>query len=94
VLAIPVTAIDIDSDADSGTSRARQNRGHVVVVGPDNRIQRREVVIGLETANRAEVLTGLNNGDMVVIGSRSGLQDGQLVTPKITSLIARDQDPR
>jgi hypothetical protein len=42
--------------------------------------------LGLETASRVEVRSGLNEGDMVVIGSRSGLQPGEEVKPKFVTI--------
>jgi hypothetical protein len=33
-----------------------------------------------------EVLSGLSEGDLVVVGSRSGLQAGQKVEPKVVLL--------
>ena len=78
VLAVPVTAVDVDSHNSSA--------GAVMVVTPNNRIEPRQIQLGLETANRLEVRSGLNEGDMVVIGSRSGLQPGEEVRPKLTTL--------
>jgi RND family efflux transporter MFP subunit len=74
-LAVPVAAVD------SG--------GQVTVVTPDNRVAVRKVELGLETADKVEVKSGLKDGDLVVIGSRSGLQPGQEVRPKITVIGAQ-----
>jgi RND family efflux transporter MFP subunit len=89
-LAVPVTAVDRDSE----TSGNGQISGHVLVVSPQNKVERRVVTIGLETANRAEILSGLSDGDLVVIGNRAGLQTGQTVTPKIRTLMARDEEQK
>jgi RND family efflux transporter MFP subunit len=78
VLAVPVTAVDVDS--------SEPKVGGVMVVTHDNRIEPRKIQLGLETANRIEVRSGLNEGDMVVIGSRSGLQPGAEVRPKVTTI--------
>jgi RND family efflux transporter MFP subunit len=40
------------------------------------------VKVGVQTPQRIEVLAGLNEGDAVVVGRHSGLQDGQHVQPK------------
>jgi RND family efflux transporter MFP subunit len=80
VVAIPVTAVDADSNNSSA--------GSVMVVTPNDRVETRNVVLGLETANRVEVRAGLNEGDLVVIGARAGLQPGQEVKPKITTMVA------
>lgn len=74
-LAVPISAI-------GGTEKQHQ----VYVVTPENKIAIRRIQLGLETANRAEVLSGLEAGDLVVIGNRSQLADGQRVTPKLTEM--------
>jgi RND family efflux transporter MFP subunit len=76
-LTIPVSAVDLGS----GTSSAQ-----VVVITPDNHVENRKVQLGLETATRVEVKSGLKEGEMVVIGNRSSLQPGQEVRPKLTSM--------
>ena len=48
----------------------------------------RKIESGIETANLVEVLSGLREGDLVVIGSRASLQAGQPVKSKITSMAA------
>jgi len=78
-LAIPVSAVD--GGADPGA-------GQVMLVTPDEKVEVRKVSLGLETANLVEVLSGLREGDLVVIGSRASLQAGQPVKPKVTSMAA------
>jgi len=87
VLAVPVTAVDVDSDQTGGGASG----GHVMVVTPNNRVEVRKIALGLETANRVEVVSGLNEGDMVVIGGRASLQPGEEVRPKITAMVAKEQ---
>jgi RND family efflux transporter MFP subunit len=88
VLAIPVTAVDVQTaneDSASGTDGDKRDQsGTVMVVTPDNQIEIRKVQLGLETANRIEVRSGLKQGDLVVIGNRGVLQPGQRVRPIIT----------
>lgn len=89
VLAIPVTAVDIDSaaNADESLSNSKAGKsGTVMVITPGNQIEIRRVLIGMETANRIEVRSGLHEGDMVVIGNRGSLQPGERVRPKITTI--------
>jgi multidrug efflux pump subunit AcrA (membrane-fusion protein) len=59
-----------------------------MVVTPSHRVESRQVSLGIETAQRVEVRSGLNEGDMVVIGGRSSLRAGQEVRPKITVMAA------
>lgn len=77
VLVVPVPAVDVGSDESSG---------QVVVVTPENRIEIRKVQIGLQTSTKVEIRSGLKEGDLVVVGSRAGLQPGQDVRPKITTM--------
>jgi multidrug efflux pump subunit AcrA (membrane-fusion protein) len=81
VLAIPLSAVDTDGDGQAAQSK-------VMVVTPSNRLEVRKVTLGLETANFVEILSGLKDGDLVVIGSRASLQPGQEVIPKVTSMVA------
>lgn len=55
----------------------------VLVVNSGNRIEERDVRLGMEGANQVEVLSGLNPKDRVVIGSRSDFRPGDLVNPKV-----------
>jgi len=73
VLTVPVQALDRADDKVS------------VLIVNGGRIERRDVRLGLETPDRVEVVNGLNEGDMVVVGSRSQLRPGATVTPKLES---------
>jgi len=70
-LAVPLQAVDHTL---SGTT--------VDVVDSSNMIEIRPVVLGIQTPTDAEVLSGLNEGDMVVVSDRSSLKAGQIVQPK------------
>ncbi|HTV60631.1 MAG TPA: efflux RND transporter periplasmic adaptor subunit [Verrucomicrobiae bacterium] len=60
-----------------------QNRGSVLVVGADGKIERRDIALGLEGANSVEILSGLQEGDLVVFGEQSQFQPGEIVKPKL-----------
>jgi RND family efflux transporter MFP subunit len=76
VLTVPVEAID-----GSG------NSARVFTVQPSGAIQVIPVSLGIEDARRVEIRSrGLKQGDVVVVGPRSGLKDGLRVLPKIISL--------
>jgi RND family efflux transporter MFP subunit len=64
----------------------------VYVVNHDNQIEERAVKLGLETPDKYEILSGLNEGDLVVIGNRAGFQVGQKVEPKVIQLSMRDEN--
>lgn len=64
----------------------------VYVVNQVNQIEERSVKLGLETADKYEILSGLHEGDLVVIGNRSGFQAGQKVEPKLIQLSMHDEN--
>jgi len=58
------------------------NSATVLLVTPQNTIEERNVTLGIQGKARAEIASGLNEGDRVVIGNRSQFHDGQTVLPK------------
>jgi len=64
----------------------------VYVVNHDNQIEERAVKLGLETPDKFEILSGLNDGDLVLIGNRAGFQVGQKVEPKVIQLSMRGEN--
>jgi RND family efflux transporter MFP subunit len=66
-----------------------QENGHttVDVVDAAGKIETRSVALGIQTATDAEVISGLQEGEMVVVGDRSGLRAGQSVQPKMIDLM-------
>lgn len=76
VLSIPIQAVRA-----AGMS-ANDPRQQLAIVNQKNQIEMREVRLGLETPERIEVLSGLNEGDRVVIGNRGDLKPGQTVDPR------------
>lgn len=79
-LAVPVEAVS------SGKSTA------VFVVNHDNQIEERPVTLGLETPDDYEVLSGLKEGDLVIVGNRAAFQAGQKVEPKLVQLSMRNEN--
>jgi len=71
-LTVPVQAVSRNGD-----------EAVVLVVNGDNRLEERKIKLGIEGVNSLEVVSGLNEGDRVVIGSRSQFQPGDRVTPKL-----------
>jgi len=72
-LALPVQAV----------SRTRGNS--VLVVTAANEVEERTVKLGLATPDKIEVLDGVKEGELVLIGSRAQLRPGQKVIPKIVA---------
>jgi len=75
-VAVPLQAVDQEN-----------GRATVDVVDASNRIEMRQISLGIQTATDAEVLSGLQQGELVVVSDRSGLKAGQPVQPKLTDLI-------
>jgi RND family efflux transporter MFP subunit len=80
VLAIPAEAI-IAGETPS-----------VFVVTPNNQIEQRPVQLGMETPDQYEVLSGLQEGDLVVVGNHSEIVNGQKVQPKLVVLSMREKN--
>ena len=76
VLYVPVQAVDHNGD-----------RTSVLVVSSANKLERRPVVLGIETSTDAEVVSGLEEGDLVVVSDRSSLKEGEEVQPKMIELV-------
>ncbi len=78
--AVPVQAISHKGD---GTS--------VLVVNSDGTLEERKVQLGVESSNDAEIASGLNEGELVVVSDRSGLKSGEKVHPQLVSVPSYDQ---
>ena len=59
----------------------------VYVVTTNNRLEDRPVRLGIQTANDAEVVAGLHEGEMVVVSDRAGLKPGEKVSPQIVQVM-------
>ena len=63
------------------------NKATVFVVGKNSELEDRPITLGLQTANDAEVVSGLVEGEEVVVSDRSGLKAGETVHPKIVQIM-------
>ena len=63
------------------------NKTTVFVVNRDGEVEDRTVELGLQTTTDAEVLSGLSEGEQVVVSDRSGLKPGQKVHPQAMSVM-------
>lgn len=73
-LAVPLQALTI---GDNPT---------VFALTEDGTLQERKVTVGIRTPDTAQILGGLEEGDVVVVGNRAGLVAGQKVEPKFVEL--------
>ena len=55
---------------------------HIVLLARDNRAERREVILGLQNAELVEILSGVEEGDLVIVEGNYGLEDGAEVEIK------------
>lgn len=79
-LTVPVQAVS-----------GQQGNQSVYVVTPEKKIEERSVRLGLETATKVEILSGLRENDPVVVGNRSQLKPGQRVEPKLVEPVPEGQ---
>lgn len=75
VLTIPLQAVQ-----STGTGQ-----GTVLLVNSSNRLERREVKLGLQSPTDAEVLSGLGENETVIFGEQNQFKEGQLVAPKLVT---------
>jgi RND family efflux transporter MFP subunit len=57
-----------------------------LLVNPQNVVEERKVQLGLQGKTTAEVLSGLSEGDRVIIGNRSQYRTGEKVVPQDAKL--------
>lgn len=70
-LTVPVTSILRSGDKTS-----------VLVVDANDRVQVRQVQLGVESSNRTEILSGLKEGERVIVGNLRSYEAGEVVKPK------------
>ena len=76
-LAVPLQAVDREGA-----------RTTVMLVDSQDRLETRELTIGIQTSDYAEVLSGLREGERVVVSDRSGLKPGQAVNPEAIQVMS------
>jgi RND family efflux transporter MFP subunit len=73
---IPVQALNHQADKTT-----------VFVVDQDGKLQDRVVQLGLQTSSYAEIVSGLHEGEQVVVSDRSSLKEGERVQAKMVSVL-------
>jgi multidrug efflux pump subunit AcrA (membrane-fusion protein) len=61
----------------------------VLLVNTAHEVEERPVKLGIETPSKYEVLSGLREADLVMIGNAAQVTAGQKVDPRITAPLAR-----
>ena len=69
-LTLPAQAVVQDGD-----------QNYVLVVDSTNHVARRNITLGIQTANRMEILSGLQAGERVIASGQTSYQSGEAVTP-------------
>ena len=77
-LAVPIEAVALGA------------KSTVLVVNANHEIEQRAVTLGIETPAKYEVLSGLQEGDLVMIGHPSGVQAGEKVNTKLIATLGEE----
>jgi len=72
VLTLPVQAVQA----------TEEGKGIVMLVAQGNKLERRNVALGLQSATDVEITSGLVENDTVIFGSLGQYKPGELVSPK------------
>jgi RND family efflux transporter MFP subunit len=76
VLAVPLEALNHEGEQTT-----------VYVASPTGKVEDRVVTMGLETSTDAEVVSGLAEGESVIVSDRSGLKPGEEVRPQVVQML-------
>jgi RND family efflux transporter MFP subunit len=63
------------------------DKASVFIVNGNGEIEDRPVTLGISTSTDAEVVSGLNEGEEVIVSDRSGLKPGQRVRPQLVQVM-------
>jgi RND family efflux transporter MFP subunit len=79
------TTIQLQQKSDALTLPAQavvQNgdQAYVLVVDPTNHVQKRNISLGIQTANRVEITNGLREGERVIASGQTNYQVGETVS--------------
>jgi multidrug efflux pump subunit AcrA (membrane-fusion protein) len=74
-ISIPVESLQEKNDAGAT----------VFILGKEHKIEERKIKTGMQTPTRIEVVSGLAEGEMVVLGGRGRYQPGQSAAPKLVT---------
>ena len=62
-----------------------EGHGNVLVVNSSMKVERRDVTLGLQTATDTEIVSGLQENEMVIFGEQSQYRPGESVKPKVVT---------
>ncbi len=64
----------------------------VLALSPQNEIQEKHVTLGMDDGAKVEILSGLRQGDRVVIGNRSQFRVGERVQPRAAETLPQEKN--
>lgn len=64
-------------------TRDKNGGASVFVISREGKVEERQVNTGIETPLQIEILNGVNVDELIMIGGRSQVKPGQMVTPKL-----------
>jgi len=76
VLVVPLEAVNHEGDQTT-----------VYVAGPSGKVEDRTVSLGLQTSTDGEVVSGLSEGEAVIVSDRGGLKPGEAVRPQVVQML-------
>jgi RND family efflux transporter MFP subunit len=79
-LTVPVTALH----------RTNAGAATLLVVDSSNRVEQRAVQTGVEDPGSVEILSGVNEGDRVIVGNLDAYRAGELVSPKPSQMASTE----
>ncbi len=74
-LTLPIQAINRGED-----------KATVLLVNAQSQVEEREIHMGIEGSDQVQILSGLNEGDRVIIGNLNKYRPGQHVEPKMSAM--------
>jgi len=57
------------------------DQAYVLVVDAANQVQKRNVSLGIQTANKVEIIGGLQRSERVIAAGQTNYQEGEIVSP-------------
>jgi RND family efflux transporter MFP subunit len=80
-LSVPIQAVRL-----SGS-----NAGTALVVNREHAVESRQVKVGMETANDVEIVSGLEENELVIFGEQNQYRPGEIVQPKLVNPASLDR---
>jgi RND family efflux transporter MFP subunit len=72
VLTLPIQAVQA----------GETGKGTVLVVNANNKIETRNVILGLQSASDVEITSGLQENETVIFGAQGSFKNGEVVSPR------------